>query len=148
MREVLVRDDPAAFSAAALRVLGLGHGLTPSGDDFIGAIVFALAHAPRKAWRARLPGIKAQIRDAAQSVVSPATNAISAALLDDLMAGASYRVLHELIDAMQGQQPAEIQSATAALLSLGASSGADLLAGLLLTLTTTPSHDLARTSPP
>ena len=144
VRDALVRDDAVAFGAAALRVLGLGHGLTPSGDDFIGAIVFALAHAPRKSWRAPLPAVKAQLRDAARS----ATNPISAALLDDLMAGASYRVLHELIDALQGRQPAEVKSATEALLSLGASSGADMLAGLLLTLTTTPSHDLACTASP
>ncbi len=144
VRDALARDDPVAFGVAALRVLGLGHGLTPSGDDFVGAIVFALAHAPRAAWRMALSGIKTQIRDAAQS----ATNPISAALLDDLMAGASYRVLHRLIDALQGRQPDHIKSATEALLSLGASSGADMLAGLLLTLTTTPNQDLVCTSPP
>ena len=61
VREALARNDAPAFEAAALRVLGLGHGLTPSGDDFIGAIFFALAHAPREAWRADMPAMQARM---------------------------------------------------------------------------------------
>ncbi len=134
VRDALVANDATAFEAAALRVLGLGPGLTPSGDDFVGAIFFALAHAPRPAWRAAMPGLQARVQHAAQA----ATNPISAALLEDLMAGASYRVLHELLAALQGGQAQAIGAASAALLSVGASSGADLLAGLLLALTTQP----------
>ncbi len=134
VREALTRNDAAAFEAAALRLLGLGHGLTPSGDDFIGAIFFALANAPREAWRADMPAMQARIHEAAQT----ATNAISAALLDDLMAGASYRALHELLAALQDGGAATIHHTTQALLRVGASSGADMLAGLLLALTTSP----------
>ena len=132
VREALTRNDVAAFEAAALRVLGLGHGLTPSGDDFIGAIFFALAHAPREAWRADMPAMQARMHEAAQTT----TNAISAALLDDLMAGRSYRALHELLAALQDGDAATIHHASQALLRVGASSGADMLAGLLLALTT------------
>ena len=134
VREALTRHDAAAFETAALRVLGLGHGLTPSGDDFIGAIFFALAHAPRVAWRADMPAMQARMHEAAQT----ATNAISAALLDDLIAGASYRALHEQLAALQDGDAATIHHATQALLRVGASSGADMLAGLLLALITSP----------
>jgi hypothetical protein len=134
IRDALVANDLAALEAAALRVLGLGHGLTPSGDDFVGGILFALRHAPRMQWLTDLPATQQRIRTAATT----ATNAISAALLDDLIEGASYSVLHDMLAALQSQNPQRITSATDDLMLLGASSGADLLAGVLLALLTMP----------
>lgn len=134
VRSALQAQNLPALEAAALRVLGLGPGLTPSGDDFIGGVFFALAHATPNAWHEPLAGLKARLLAAAHG----ATNEISAHLLADLLNGASYRVLHELLAALQGNEPAAIEAATQALLGLGASSGADLLAGLLLALTTLP----------
>jgi hypothetical protein len=131
--QALRAQDLAAFEAAALRVLGLGHGLTPSGDDLLGGIFFTLAHAPitsDAAWRSAMPGLHARIRSTAQS----ATNPISAALLDDLMRGSSYRVLHDVFDAFQAGQPGRITDAVNRLLLLGASSGGDMLAGVFLAL--------------
>ncbi|MBL8323661.1 MAG: DUF2877 domain-containing protein [Rubrivivax sp.] len=130
VRAALEADDAAAFEAAALRVLGLGPGLTPSGDDFLGGIFFALAHAPRPAWTGRLPALQARVCRACDT----ATNVISAALLSDLMRGIGYRALHEALEALHSQRPAAIAPAVRALLRVGASSGADLLAGLLLAL--------------
>ena len=132
VRAALLANDEPAFEAAAPGLLGLGPGLTPSGDDFIGAIFFALAHAPRAHWQPHLPALQARMRSAAAS----ATNVISAALLDDLMAGRSYRCLHELLAALEGDDPALIETSARALLRIGASSGADMLAGLLLALST------------
>jgi len=128
--QALRAQDLAAFEAAALRVLGLGHGLTPSGDDFLGGIFFTLAHAPIAAWRSAMPGVHARIRSAAQS----ATNPISAALLDDLMRGSSYRVLHDVFDVFHAGEPEPIANAVNRLLRLGASSGGDMLAGVFLAL--------------
>ena len=131
--QALRAQDLTAFEAAALRVLGLGHGLTPSGDDLLGGIFFTLAHAPitsDAAWRSAMPGLHARIRGAAQS----ATNPISAALLDDLMRGSSYRVLHDVFDAFQAGEPEPIADAVNRLLRLGASSGGDMLAGVFLAL--------------
>ena len=130
----LAGNDLAAFCAAAKRVLGLGHGLTPSGDDFLGGILFALKHAPRDAWRVELPGVLDNLHLAART----ATNVISAALLDDMIAGASYRALHELLAALQRNALPQIARTTQALLRVGASSGADMLAGVLIALVTTP----------
>lgn len=142
VRGALERNELRAFEAAALRVLGLGHGLTPSGDDFVGGICFALKHAPRAAWRNELPAVLAALRRCA----STSTNVISAALLDDLIDGASYAALHELLATLQQGALPQIARATEALLRVGASSGADMLAGLLLALTTTPCPDIQ--SPP
>ncbi len=132
VREALQLNDVRAFEDAALRVLGLGPGLTPSGDDFIGAVFFALAHAPRADWLCAMPPLQARIRGAAEA----ATNVVSAALLDDLMNGRSYRALHELVAALDEQDTAPIEAAMRSLLCIGASSGADMLAGLLLALNT------------
>ncbi len=132
VRDALQSNDCCAFEAAALRVLGLGPGLTPSGDDFIGAIFFALVHAPRARWQGQMPALQTRIRAAAAT----ATNLISAALLDDLMAGRSYRCLHELLAALHSQDPAQIEASARTLQRIGASSGADMLAGLLLALST------------
>ena len=128
--QALREQDLAAFETAALRVLGLGHGLTPSGDDLLGGTFFTLAHAPIAAWRSAMPGLHARIRRATES----ATNPISAALLDDLMRGSSYRVLHDVFDAFQAGEPRRITDAVNRLFRLGASSGGDMLAGVFLAL--------------
>ena len=137
-RDALAQRDLAAFETTALRLLGLGNGLTPSGDDFVGGIMFTLAHlrrlSPAQAWLVNLPQVACQLSQAAQTT----TNVISAALLDDLLAGSSYRVLHALLAALDSQNHRQIETATADLLTLGASSGADLLAGVLLALCACP----------
>ncbi len=130
VRNALRAHDLPALEAAACRVLGLGPGLTPSGDDFIGGAFFALAHAPPNAWCEPLAAVRQRLLAAAQT----ATNEISAHLLADMLNGTSYRALHEVLGALQGNEPAAIEQGTQALLGLGASSGADMLAGLLLAL--------------
>jgi hypothetical protein len=119
------------FEQAALRVLGLGNGLTPSGDDFLGGIFFALAHKPYPDWAVALPNLQANL----QAACKDATNPISAALLADNMAGTSFGELHDMLDALESNDSRFIAAAAASLLRLGSSSGADLLAGLLLALT-------------
>lgn len=143
LQSALWSQDLEAFESAALRLLGLGHGLTPSGDDFLGAVLFTLRHAPVRTWQARMPGLHARLEAAA----ALATNPISAALLQDLMAGSSYRALHELLDALHRNQPECVATAVHTLLAVGASSGADMLAGVLLALQQ-PEPTLSKTSTP
>ncbi len=130
LAQALRAHDLHAFEAAALRVLGLGHGLTPSGDDLLGGILFTLAYAPIAAWHSAVPGLHARIRCAAES----ATNPISAALLDDLMHGSSYRALHDVLDTFQAGEQRSITDAVYRLVRLGSSSGGDMLAGVFLAL--------------
>jgi hypothetical protein len=134
LRGALETDDLVAFEAAALRVLGLGPGLTPSGDDLLGGLFFALAAAPRRAWAGELPALRARLLAAA----AQATNVISAALLADLMQGRGWCALHEFVDALQRGEPAAVAAAAREVLAIGANSGGDLLAGLLLGLTALP----------
>jgi hypothetical protein len=122
------RDDATGASAAAEDLLGVGGGLTPSGDDFVGGALFArrlLASAgivDAGAWRA-----------VASSVLAAApsrTHAISAALLGDLAEGLGWAPLHDLVIALAGHAPDSAEEAARRLVGLGHTSGWDLLAGL------------------
>ena len=131
VRDALQAKQIKAFEQAALRVLGLGNGLTPSGDDFVGGIFFALTHRPYPKWLSSMPALQASIHKACEA----STNPISAALLTNNMAGKSFGELHDMLDALESNDSRFIESAVDALLGVGSSSGADLLAGLLLALT-------------
>ncbi len=131
VRDALQAKQIKAFEQAALHVLGLGHGLTPSGDDFLGGVFFVLAHKQHPKWLLGLPGLQANLNMAC----GVSTNPISAALLADNMAGTSFGELHDMLDALESNDSRFIESAVDALLGVGSSSGADLLAGLLLALT-------------
>jgi Protein of unknown function (DUF2877) len=131
VRDALQAKQIQAFEQAALHVLGLGHGLTPSGDDFLGGVFFVLAHKPHPKWLLGLPELQANL----DMACGASTNPISAELLADNMAGKSYGELHDMLDALESNDSRFIESAVGALLGVGSSSGADLLAGLLLALT-------------
>ena len=123
----VAEDNAAAFESAALPLLGLGLGLTPSGDDFVGACLFAR----------RLRGdflSSPSWQDAATNLTRAAavrSNSISAALFGDLARGAAYAPLHELAAALCGSDAALIGAARA-LTAIGHSSGWDMLTGFML----------------
>jgi hypothetical protein len=110
------------------RLLGLGAGLTPSGDDYVGGALFARAwlggsgSGTAPAWRAAA----AEVADAARARTHP----ISAALLRDLAAGLGWAPLHDLAAGLDEAQPARAVEAARRLTRLGHTSGWDLLAGL------------------
>jgi hypothetical protein len=121
------RNDATAAADAALGLLGLGGGLTPSGDDYAGGALFARAlvvgrTADAAAWR----------RAAARVVAAaPArTHPISAALLADLAAGRSWAPLHDLVAALAAASPDTARAAARRLVALGHTSGWDMLAGV------------------
>jgi len=134
-------DDARAFLAAcaaaatpaaaeiAERLLGLGPGLTPAGDDLVGGAFFAcralveagaVDGAP---WRAAAETIRAR--------AATRTPRISAVLLGDLLDGDAYAPLHDLAIALaRGDAPSALDAA-GRLVRIGHSSGWDLLAGFL-----------------
>ena len=121
-------NDAACFAAAAARLLGAGSGLTPSGDDYVGAALFAR----------RLAGMDECWLGAAAGIVALAavrTHAIGAALLGDLAAGSSYAALHGLAEAIAASGDDNgtraIDAHMQALVSIGHSSGWDMLAGFV-----------------
>ena len=128
LADACARDDARAATDAARALLGLGGGLTPSGDDFVGAALFAR--------RALGDGgsVDARVwRRAADTVLAAApsrTHPISAALLGDLAAGLGHAPLHDLLAALAADQRADARDAARRLVALGHSSGWDMLAGL------------------
>jgi Protein of unknown function (DUF2877) len=125
-------DDADAAYTAAYPLLGLGTGLTPSGDDFVGAMLFAKLLAARA--EGDLDAWRTVARRLAVDVVTR-SNEISAALFADLVAGESFASLAGLARALcAGDHDAALASARA-LAPIGHSSGWDMLAGLVLGLT-------------
>ncbi|HEU4366663.1 MAG TPA: DUF2877 domain-containing protein [Methylomirabilota bacterium] len=122
------RDDAAAAADAAIELVGLGGGLTPSGDDYVGGVLFArrglaaAGFADPAAW-GRAAG--AVLRSARTR-----THPISFTLLRDLAAGLGWAPLHELLAALGRAASRDALDAAGRVSRLGHSSGWDLLAGL------------------
>jgi hypothetical protein len=128
-------DDRAAVRRASRALLGLGGGLTPSGDDLVGGALFGrlLVAADAAPWRALGAALAAE--------AERSSHAISAALLADLAAGASFAPLHATAEALaRGDGDAAVGSARV-LAALGHSSGWDMLAGLVIGITGAAHHE-------
>ena len=122
-------DDHEAVRRASRALLGLGGGLTPSGDDLVGAALFGrlLVAADLAPWRR----VGAELATEAQR----ASHAISAALLADLAAGASFAPLHATAEALARGDDALALESAGVLAALGHSSGWDMLTGLVVGVT-------------
>jgi Protein of unknown function (DUF2877) len=121
-------DDPDAAVAAAEELIGLGPGLTPAGDDFVGGAFFARAMLPRAA--TRQPDWT-RAGDGLRAIAGGRTHPVSAVLLSDLLAGEGHEPLHDLAAAVTtGALPMAL-AAAGRLCRVGHSSGWDLLAGFL-----------------
>ena len=122
------RDDAAAGAPAALALLGLGGGLTPSGDDFVGGALFA-RHVLAGAGAADASGWR-RVADTVRDAAPARTHPISAALLGDLASGRGHAPLHDLMAALAADDGARARDAAARLVRLGHSSGWDILTGV------------------
>jgi hypothetical protein len=122
------KDDPTAAVAAAEELIGLGPGLTPAGDDFVGGAFFARAIlAPAATAVTGWTQASARLR----AVAATRTHPVSAVLLSDLLAGEGHEPLHDLAKALaDGTLPMALAAARR-LVSIGHSSGWDLLTGFL-----------------
>jgi hypothetical protein len=109
-----------ALAEEAAMLLGLGPGLTPSGDDFLGGVMLALHHVHRAAqarglWRSLEPRLSR-------------TAPISAAHLAAAAAGEGHEALHAALLHLFQREPGW-PAALDALDAIGHCSGWDALAG-------------------
>jgi Protein of unknown function (DUF2877) len=114
----------------AAPLVGLGSGLTPSGDDFLGGLFFAI-----ELLRQTYPKLQ-QLRtwNNANFILQcqSQTNLISFNFLKDLAAGYALEPLHSFANALFSGQPADRCLPFAGeLVGVGHSTGWDLLAGFL-----------------
>lgn len=106
-------------------LLGLGPGLTPSGDDVLGGVLLALHEVGQKN--------KAHLLTMALAPYMAHTNRISRAHLNAAAQGYGAEVLHMLLFALCGKQNA-LASVCERLDGVGHSSGWDACLGVVLTL--------------
>jgi hypothetical protein len=116
--------EGGALGAEAEMLLGLGPGLTPSGDDYLGGVLVALRVYGRAAdadalWRWLGPRLPAR------------TSMISAAHLAAAAEGEAHEALHACIEALAEDSPGEWPARLEWLASIGHCSGWDGLAGVM-----------------
>ena len=112
--------DAEQLRRGAAQMAGLGRGLTPAGDDFlVGLMLWGwLAHQDPRAFCTAL---------AEESV--PRTNTLSAACLRAAAGGGAGAAWHQFLTALA--DGVELEAAVHRVLSHGATSGSDTLAGFL-----------------
>jgi hypothetical protein len=121
----IVSGGSDAPPASAGILIGLGPGLTPSGDDLIGGAMIALRALGRVEMASRLAAW-------ALPLVRERTGAISAAHLACAAAGEGSFALHDLIAALLTPGAPGLVEAVATLAAIGHSSGWDMLAGVAI----------------
>lgn len=110
-------------------LVGLGSGLTPSGDDLLGAFLFTLRFLDGT-YPCRF-GFDWDLVHEWLIGVSPLTNQISHALLSDLALGHGPGPLYDLLVAsFEARGPATIVHRAKELVRIGHTSGWDMLAGV------------------
>jgi len=139
-----------ALERAVASLVGMGTGLTPSGDDFLSGFLAAArasdaacpsavartSDAFRESDAAPTSGGKALVRALAAAVDanSAATGEISASLLNGAIHGYWPRPLVDLADALAEEDERGASAAVHELCGLGHSSGADIATGFLFGL--------------
>ena len=113
-----------ALANEAAQLIGLGPGLTPSGDDYLGGVLLGLRWLGRATqadslWRWLEPRLE------------PRTSAISAAHLAAAATGQVHEALHEVLDNLSAWQAPDLHPSLARLDAVGHTSGWDALAGVV-----------------
>ena len=109
----------------AVSMVGLGPGLTPSGDDYLVGL-FAVLHVDGSPCRGWLGGGRDVVARAATR-----THAISLAALHQAARGRVRQSIVDLVGALLEGTPDTVDVAMRRVLAIGSSSGADIAAGLL-----------------
>lgn len=105
-------------------LIGLGPGLTPAGDDFLGGVLIALRSLAEHA-------LADCIEDWILPLARAQTNKISLAHLRCAVAGEGAAVLHNMLAALNSQHGTALTPYLDALDGIGHSSGWDTLAGVI-----------------
>lgn len=116
--QALQEEDTQQINRSVSSLLGLGPGLTPSGDDLLSGLLYGLRHSSARDREGSIA-----LRDAIRKFAPKRTNAVSADYLYAIADDAAF-------DRMAGawEDPA---AGAADLLQIGSNSGTEMLLGLL-----------------
>jgi hypothetical protein len=119
--------NAGSISKQAEMLVGLGAGLTPSGDDLVGGVLFAI-----RTLQTYYSGTIAISLDFPIENYGSRTHPISFTLLKDLADGSAVEPLHQIINnLLAGTSISCINSFVSQLTDIGHSTGWDLLTGLV-----------------
>jgi hypothetical protein len=125
-RRLLLGGDPAA---GARRLHGAGRGLTPAGDDFLAGVLHG--------WRLRMAWwdepLEARI-EAVYGACAGGGNPFTETFLREARDGRVFERLEHVVRALLSGAVADVETAAERLCAVGATSGADLAAGLAAVL--------------
>jgi hypothetical protein len=125
LETALARGDAATAAIIAARIAGLGPGLTPSGDDLLaGALAFMSWAEVAGQW---VDG--ARVRSAIRRAAVPRTTRLAGQLLTAAARGHVAAPLAGLLASLLARD-ATFPPGLASLLSIGATSGGDMLGGV------------------
>ena len=108
-------------------LLGLGPGLTPSGDDLLGGVMIALHTLGQRRVLESLSG-------AVNPILSERTNAISGAHLRSAMEGMGCEPLHCAVSGIMTGNRESLPKVIKAIDAVGHTSGWDAMAGVVITM--------------
>lgn len=128
LAESLAQRDRRRLKVVTSSLAGLGPGLTPAGDDFIAGVLLALALV--RAQRAD-PALN-EIASLLVETAAPRTHEISAAYLRAAYDGQAGERWQPLLAALGAGDAKHIAAAAGPVLTTGATSGADMLAGFIV----------------
>ena len=127
LRGRLEGDSRSEPGDAVRDLIGLGVGLTPSGDDFLGGALLALRAL-------RHDVVADRLSDWLLPLLPARTGAVSAAHLACAAAGRGGEAVHAALEALSAMDGGGAEAAIGILAGYGHSSGWDILAGMVIVL--------------
>ncbi|MHC1759826.1 MAG: DUF2877 domain-containing protein [Negativicutes bacterium] len=128
--QALRQGDGQSLLGACSRLIGLGPGLTPSGDDFLSGIMLAL-HWGKQAMAFEVDVCQQVDWQAVIDASKERTNLISHTQMFYASQGQANEVLTKLLSSLFGSANEEtVQNDIEKVLAIGSTSGSDILAGI------------------
>ncbi len=134
LEQAFLHRDGAALSRVISGLIGLGYGLTPSGDDFVCGMLYAFCRYGSVVSDAKV--YREMLSLAVEEHLSM-TNEVSAMYLRCALDGGYFEVVEGVFDALSNADGIEtemLRYAVGRLISVGASSGSDILCGMLFAI--------------
>lgn len=130
--DLLEREQPRTVDITPItRMVGLGPGATPSGDDILSGILLTLA-------RTTAGKDRETVQHTAERIIrqsTEATTTMSLALMEQAAHGRAPAAVEDCLTALLEEEPPQAcREAATAVAAIGHYSGADALAGIITTL--------------